>query len=218
MQCLVDNPRCQKPVFMQETGSVLIVGFKLPTGNLTNVVRKYKGVELGSPTTMTLKMCYSAGSTSDRKWRKANDKISKDKRCGIDIAEGIDLAMHTGFSLINYTLPSDTPKARFFITAFLKCPVGGYSNRTQTCGLDTTGGLDALVTKEAVMNKMGISGTVEAVDAKMKLKTSKIIYFKTMSSHHQPALLVGGVIGFSIFSVALLAFFLVYEHVLRKKK
>lgn len=216
MQCLVDDDRCQKPVFKKQNGAVLLVSLKMPAGNQTNVLKKYKDVELGEPTTLTLKLCYAKESTVDRKWRKPNDSISKDKRCSKSIAKDLDLASHSGH--VNYTVPSDTPKAKFFLTAYLNCPIKGSTGKTQICGFDTTGGLDALVSREAVMAKLGIAGTTEEADERMDAETSTVVYFRTMSSHRFPKLLVGGVIAFSIFSVLLLVFFLVYEHVLRKKK
>lgn len=120
--------------------------------------------------------------------------MQKDKRCGKKLK-----TVPIGDTEFKYKFPSNTPKAQWFITAYIKCAKPG-SEETVNCGLDTTGGIKVL-DKEA--------GDV---------KTSPTIYYKTGVTDSRSTGLYVAVIILSICSVSLLVGFFIFEHLTQKNK
>eukprot|EP01025_Chloroclados_australasicus_P049757 TRINITY_DN568_c0_g1_i10.p1 TRINITY_DN568_c0_g1~~TRINITY_DN568_c0_g1_i10.p1 ORF type:complete len:220 (+),score=21.93 TRINITY_DN568_c0_g1_i10:168-827(+) len=73
-----------------------------------------------SAESIEIRRCFSAVYTVNRKWRKSNDIIRKDKQCkkigSVDVPQ--DSAEKLSFK---YTIPSDTAEATYFIRLLAKC-------------------------------------------------------------------------------------------------
>lgn len=127
-----------------------------------------------------------------------NCGLQKDKRCKKSMGT-VDIDAKS----IMYKFPSDTPKAQWFITAYIECEVPGTED-TIVCAIDTTG---------------DIAGGIKELSAEAtKVKTSDVIYYLTQVTDSRSPGLYAAVIILSICSVSLLGGFFIFEHLAQKNK
>ena len=100
----------------------------------------------------------------------------------------------------DFKLPSDTPKAEFFITIFIFCRVEG-TNDDEYCSFDTTGELSDLAKGKTDDDR-------ETISPRLSYRTDVIA--------SRPTELVVCVIILSILSVTMLVLYFVYERVMKK--
>ncbi|KAH7438437.1 hypothetical protein KP509_04G014800 [Ceratopteris richardii] len=86
-----------------------------------------------------LKLCFGAPSQIDRRWRKTNDILSKDKSCGFDV--GSPQPYQRAENSTVWIVGNDIPFAQYFVRAYVldsageKVAYGQSSNAQRTSNL-----------------------------------------------------------------------------------
>uniref|UniRef100_A0A7S0MVD7 High-affinity nitrate transporter n=1 Tax=Pyramimonas obovata TaxID=1411642 RepID=A0A7S0MVD7_9CHLO len=157
---------------------------------------------LANVTKVTVKACFSALSTKDRKWRKKKDEIGKDKQCFKKLKEDETWPQdaHDASQVLSYTweVADNTGKATYFFRVF------GYDAQGNTIGY---GDSDVLLEEPFTHGNMTI-GTAEG--------THGIGYWKVKGFDGLTSGVVTGVVILSILSWVLLISYFVYEHYIQK--
>jgi len=195
------SAECTTPIFGYDDDSVLFIKAKVPKKGLTTLAKvnpDSSEAQLGEATEVLFKLCFDNESKKDRKWRKAKDKIDDDKRCKKKLGT-VEIAKDGNLNL-EYKFPSDTPKATWFITAYVKCKKIG-SDGTDFCAFDTTGGLTTLV-----------------AEPKENPATSPEAFIRTTVVESRTSGLYAAVVVMSLASLSLLGGFFVWEQVTSKNK
>ncbi|GMH38426.1 hypothetical protein BSKO_06310 [Bryopsis sp. KO-2023] len=213
--CTLEDTACQDPKFTSDDDSELILTLTPPKNLADKYMKKAGDLVLLPPTSLTVKLCFATPWTSKRKWRKIKDTINDDKRCKNKVIKKLDLASVSGGTITeSYKIPSDTPRAQWYFTAFLECDVDGKDD-TAYCGLDTTGGLIQLAKEEDVISAIGAEGDAQkALDA----TTSQELHIFTTVRESRPTGLYVAVIIMSGVSLAMLFGFFAFEQILKKNK
>lgn len=212
--CQLADDACKTPTFNFDENTFLHISFSVPEDVGERVVSSVKDETYEEPTKVTIKACYSKPDTLKRKWRKIKNVIDDDKRCAKKIVKGFDLVPgQTDYTLEPYELPSDTPKANWFLTLYFLCPIKK-TDDTNFCGMDTTG-----VSLSEFMSADDLRSADPEVDVNAVLVSTRSneLYYQTDVMDSVPTEMVVGVIALSLVAIVFLVSFFTWERFLKKQ-
>lgn len=122
---------CTPPVLNANSGDQVLITY-FPLGDYAPPVNS----------TVGLKACFSNETSVNRKWRKRNDIIHKDRRCPTLIKKGLS---PTNFTFA-YTIGPNTPPATFSVQLLENC---GTADVPVWCGLGQSKGFYSVVPIES---------------------------------------------------------------------
>lgn len=76
----------------------------------STAVSEYKNVEV--------RLCFAPVSQVDRRWRKSNNDLKKDKTCQFDMSEQLPYSSNIKNNTITWTVQRDVPKGTYFVRAY----------------------------------------------------------------------------------------------------
>lgn len=92
--------------------------------------------------TVKVKLCFAPVSQVDRRWRKSNDDLKKDKTCQFDMSEQL-YNSNIKNNTIAWTVHKDVPKGTYFVRAYAmnasgsEVAYGQSTNKNKTSNLFT---------------------------------------------------------------------------------